>query len=77
MRRLLETLIEEGYVRRSESDDRYVLALKVRSLSEGFTDDERVASVAGPVLGDLLQQVRWRQVLAQGASDRQASQGQG
>lgn len=59
VRRLLETLIEEGYVRRSESDDRYVLALKVRSLSEGFTDDERVSSVAGPVLGDLLQQVRW------------------
>lgn len=59
VRRLLETLMEEGYVRRSESDDCYVLALKVRSLSEGFTDDERVSSVAGPVLGDLLQQVRW------------------
>ena len=59
VRRLLETLIDEGYVRRSESDDRYVLALKVRSLSEGFTDDERVSAVAGPALGDLLQQVRW------------------
>lgn len=59
VRRLLETLIEEGYVCRSPSDDRYVLALKVRSLSEGFTDDERVASVAGPVLGALLQQLRW------------------
>lgn len=59
VRRLLETLIEQGYVRRSESDDRYVLALKVRSLSEGFTDDERVSAVAGPALGDLLQQVRW------------------
>jgi IclR family mhp operon transcriptional activator len=59
VRRLLETLIDEGYVRRSESDDRYVLALKVRSLSEGFTDDVRVASVAGPALAELIQQVRW------------------
>lgn len=59
VRRLLETLIEEGYVRRSGSDDRYVLTLKTRSLSEGFTHDERVSAVAGPVLASLLQLVRW------------------
>jgi IclR family mhp operon transcriptional activator len=59
VRRLLETLIDEGYVRRSASDDRYGLALKVRSLAEGFRDEERVSALAGPVLAELLQQVRW------------------
>ncbi len=39
VRRLLETLISEGYVRRSDSDDSYCLALRVRSLAEGFRDD--------------------------------------
>ena len=36
VRRLLETLIAEGYVRRSASDDRYCLALNVRSLAEAI-----------------------------------------
>lgn len=59
VRRLLETLIGEGYVRRSPSDDRYALALKVRSLSEGFSDEDWASSIAGPALATLLQQVRW------------------
>ena len=59
VRRLLETLIEEGYVKRSVSDDRYVLTLNVRALSEGFKDEERISMVSGPVLAQLLQQVRW------------------
>lgn len=59
VRRLLETLIEEGFVRRSASDDRYVLTLKVRSLAEGFRDEARISAVAGPVLVHLLHQVRW------------------
>jgi len=59
VRRLLETLIAQGYVRRSESDDSYRLNLKVRELSEGFTDDEWVACVATPVLGELLRTVVW------------------
>lgn len=36
VRRLLETLQEEGYVRRSPSDDSFRLTIKVRQLSEGF-----------------------------------------
>ena len=59
VRRLLETLIGEGYVKRSESDDRYVLTLKVRALSEGFKHEERISAVSGPVLAQLLHQVRW------------------
>jgi IclR family transcriptional regulator, mhp operon transcriptional activator len=59
VRRLLETLIADGLVRRSASDDSYRLTLEVRALSEGFTDDEWISQVATPVLGELLQQVVW------------------
>ncbi|MCO5400367.1 DNA-binding transcriptional regulator [Ralstonia soli] len=59
VRRLLETLVEEKCVRRSASDDTFRLTLDVRSLSEGFTDDERIATVAPPIMGRLLQRVVW------------------
>ena len=59
VRRMLETLQAEGYVRRSASDDSYRLNLKVRQLSDGFTDDEWISEIANPVLGELLQSVVW------------------
>lgn len=59
VRRLLETLMDEGFVRRSTSDDSFRLTLAVRSLSEGFTDTERIATVAPPIMGQLLQRVAW------------------
>jgi IclR family mhp operon transcriptional activator len=59
VRRLLETLQDEGYVRRSESDDSYRLSLKVRELSEGFRDDQWISALAAPLLGELLQEVLW------------------
>ncbi|MFM0593790.1 DNA-binding transcriptional regulator [Paraburkholderia dilworthii] len=59
VRRLLETLVEEGFVRRSASDDSFRLTLDVRSLSEGFTDDERIATVAPSIMGRMLQRVAW------------------
>lgn len=59
VRRLLETLVEEGYVRRSDSDDSFRLTLSVRGLSEGFTDAERIATVAPPIMGRLLQRITW------------------
>ncbi len=59
VRRLLETLQGEGYVRRSESDDSYRLTLKVRELSEGFRDEQWISSIAAPLLGELLQEVVW------------------
>lgn len=59
VRRLLETLVAEGFVRRSESDDTFRLTLQVRALSEGFTDDEWISTIAAPLMGELLQQVVW------------------
>ena len=59
VRRLLETMAAQGFVRRSTSDDTFRLALGVRTLSEGFTDDEWIAQVATPVMGELLREVGW------------------
>ncbi|WP_207000404.1 DNA-binding transcriptional regulator [Trinickia mobilis] len=59
VRRLLETLADERFVRRSASDDSFRLTLDVRALSEGFTDDERIATVAPPIMGQLMQRVVW------------------
>lgn len=59
VRRLLETLQSEGYVRRSPSDDSYRLTMKVRELSEGFRDDHWISAVAAPLLGELLNKVLW------------------
>lgn len=59
VRRMLETLQAEGYVRRSASDDTYRLNHKIRQLSDGFTDDEWISEVANPVLGELLQKLVW------------------
>lgn len=59
VRRLLETLQAEGYVRRNRSDDNYSLNQKIRQLSDGFTDDEWISEVANPVLGELLQKLVW------------------
>jgi IclR family transcriptional regulator, mhp operon transcriptional activator len=59
VRRLLETLVEEGFVRRSDSDDSFRLTLNVRALSEGFTDDEHIATIAPPIMAKMLQRVVW------------------
>ncbi|MGB0733054.1 MAG: DNA-binding transcriptional regulator, partial [Pontibacterium sp.] len=59
VRRLLETLIGEGYVRKSISDDSYLLAIKVRELSDGFRDEQWISQIAAPLLGTLMQDVVW------------------
>jgi len=59
VRRLLETLQDEGYVRRSESDDSFRLSIKVRELSEGFRDEQWISALAAPLLAELLQEVVW------------------
>ncbi|WP_375170525.1 DNA-binding transcriptional regulator [Marinobacter sp.] len=58
-RRLLETLMSEGYVRRSPSDDTYRLTIKVRELSEGFRDEHWISAIAAPLLAELLTEVIW------------------
>lgn len=59
VRRILETLVAEGYVRRSPSDDSYQLTINVRQLSDGFQDAQWISQLAAPLLGRLLQKVIW------------------
>ncbi|OBZ97544.1 hypothetical protein ADU59_00585 (plasmid) [Pararhizobium polonicum] len=59
VRRLLETLQNEGVLRRSASDDSYRLTHDVRGLSDGFREEEWISEVASPVLGELLVKVVW------------------
>jgi IclR family mhp operon transcriptional activator len=57
--RLIETLEREGYVARSPSDERWVLRLKVRRLSDGFEDEEWISAVAAPALYRLTARIGW------------------
>lgn len=58
-RRLLEALQDEGYVRRSLSDDSFRLTIKVRQPSEGLRDEQRISVLAALLPGDLLREVIW------------------
>jgi len=57
--RLLQTLLESGYVGRGTADDRFHLRLKVRSLSEGFEDEQWIMAIAVPALVELTRQISW------------------
>ncbi|MDO4723308.1 MAG: DNA-binding transcriptional regulator [Comamonadaceae bacterium] len=59
VRRMLETLQAEGYVRRNQSNEHYSLNRKVRLLSDGFTDGDWVCEVAGKALDRLQQKAIW------------------
>lgn len=59
VRRLLETLAEEGFVSRSEGDGSFQLTGKLRRMAASLTDHEWIASIAAPILRDLSEQVVW------------------
>jgi IclR family transcriptional regulator, mhp operon transcriptional activator len=57
--RLLETLEELGYVRRSPSDNRFLVTIQARRLSGGYDTDVQLSEVVGPVLAQLLHDLVW------------------
>lgn len=57
--RLLQTLLDDGYIGRGTADDRFHLRLKVKGLSGGFENEQWVSDVAGPVLVELTRRVSW------------------
>jgi len=59
VRRLLQTLIEGGFVIHSEAEDSYRLTRRVRSLSDGFTAYDTLSQIAMPIMGELMQKVIW------------------
>jgi IclR family mhp operon transcriptional activator len=57
--RLLETLREAGYVALDLSGRHYCLTVLVRSLAEGFADEDWVTAVAKPALKALQKEILW------------------
>jgi IclR family mhp operon transcriptional activator len=57
--RILETLSEAGYVHRDPADDRYRLTLMVRSLAEGFADEDWITQIGRPCINDLCRDIVW------------------
>lgn len=57
--RLLQTLLDTGYVERGIGDDRFRLRLKVRRLADGFEDEQWIAGAARPALVALTQRLCW------------------
>jgi IclR family mhp operon transcriptional activator len=62
--RVLETLCEMGLAFRDNSNDRYRLTLKVRSLADGFDDETWVDTLARPLLGKLAKDITWPLAIA-------------
>jgi IclR family transcriptional regulator, mhp operon transcriptional activator len=57
--RILETLRTAGYVSVSLRQQRYCLTMLVRTLAEGFSDEDWVTQVARPELSALQRKVLW------------------
>jgi IclR family transcriptional regulator, mhp operon transcriptional activator len=57
--RLLETLSQAGFVTRSSPNDRYCLARRVRTLSDGFVEDDWIADIAAPLMTQLTRELVW------------------
>jgi IclR family mhp operon transcriptional activator len=57
--RILETLCDTGLAIRDDATDRYRLTLKVRSLADGFDDENWVSALAKPLLGKVAKEVAW------------------
>ena len=57
--RLLETLSRAGYVTRTSPHDRYCLARRVRTLSDGFVEDDWIADIAAPLMAEFTRDMVW------------------
>lgn len=59
VKRLLETLRREGFVRHGEREGQYYLTFEVRRLSEGFEDDPWIDHVAAPLMRASVRELLW------------------
>lgn len=64
VRRILGTLVQSGFVRKAEGEERFLLCFKVRALSDGYTSDAWITDFAGPYLRRLMDKVVWPTELA-------------
>jgi len=57
--RILETLCHRGLVRQHETDKRFRITPLVRTLSDGFTDEDQVARASKQFLKVVTKRLRW------------------
>ncbi|MCH9694552.1 MAG: helix-turn-helix domain-containing protein [Gammaproteobacteria bacterium] len=62
--RILHTLQAMGYIYQHPSDNRFRIKLKVRELSDGFTDEDHMANVSHPYLSRITRKFSWPVTLA-------------
>ncbi len=62
--RIVETLMNDGFIYRHQSDDRLRITLNVRSLSDGFTEEAHMAAVSQSTLSRLTRRFKWPVTLA-------------
>jgi IclR family mhp operon transcriptional activator len=62
--RILETLCEKDMVHQHDSDQRFRITPKVRTLSDGFTDEDHIAHISRRYLERVTKKLNWPVALA-------------
>jgi IclR family mhp operon transcriptional activator len=69
-RRVLDTLVEEGYAEKITREHKYRLTPMVNVLSSGFSDESWIAHVAEPLLAKKTIEIGWPLVVATPSGDQ-------
>lgn len=69
-RRVLDTLVEEGYADKLSREHKYRLTPMVNVLSSGFSDESWIAHVAEPLLAKKTIEIGWPLVVATPSGDQ-------
>jgi IclR family mhp operon transcriptional activator len=69
-RRVLDTLVEEGYAEKMTREHKYRLTPMVNVLSSGFSDESWIAHVAEPLLAKKTIDIGWPLVVATPSGDQ-------
>jgi IclR family mhp operon transcriptional activator len=69
-RRVLDTLVEEGYAEKVAREHKYRLTPMVNVLSSGFSDESWIAHVAEPLLAKKTIEIGWPLVVATPSGDQ-------
>jgi IclR family mhp operon transcriptional activator len=62
--RILDTLREKGFIYQHASDGRFRMTMKVKTLSDGFTDEDHMANICHPYLSRITRKFSWPVALA-------------
>jgi len=62
--RILETLVKKGFIYQHKSDKRFRLTDKIRSLSDGYTEEDHMANISRTYLEKFTKKFHWPATLA-------------